>query len=101
MTNQVQQYEPKVPAQYYAVLWQGKAADLVGMPYFNRLVECIVSIDGVGLLKLNLDGEEVKVDTNYHYIVYDTTYGFYVLTRKDFETKFRPVEKVEADSCPI
>lgn len=91
----VRQYQPKQPIVYHAVLWRGKASDLIGMPEFDDLVVRIISIDSTGLLTLAIDDSEAKVHPDLGYIVHSTTAGFYVLASKGFEENFEPVPIVE------
>lgn len=91
MINRVERYMPREPIVYHAVLWKGKAADLVEMPKFNELIEKINRIDSTGLLVLATDDIEVSVQPDREYIVHSSDLGFYVLPKKQFEESFEAI----------
>lgn len=94
MSNSVKQYELKKPLVFHAVLWQGKAEDLIGMPDFNRLVTHIISIDGTGLLTIESDGLQIKVFSGQEYLVSSPEDGLYVCGKKEFEEEFQVIPEV-------
>lgn len=94
----VELYEPIKPIILHAALWRGNFAELVGMPDFNDLVECVSLIDGTGMLILDLSGhegdEEVKVSPHQGYIVRGVTGKFFVMTVEEFKKTYQPVPVV-------
>lgn len=87
----VVEYELREPAKIYAVLWAGKAADLVGMPDFDNLVCSVISIDIRGNLKIEIDGEQHEIATSSFYIVHESNRGFRIVPKDKFEKNYAPV----------
>jgi len=91
MANKVEQYQLRKPVEYHAVLWNGTVKDLVEMPDFNDLVTRIQSIDSTGLLTFEYNGVTNKVFKRQHYIIHSSDYGFYILSKEDFEKAYEPL----------
>lgn len=103
MLIKAQVYEQKILPVFHAVLWQGRAADLVGMPEFNELVSRITKISPGGMLHIRLDDDVIydNIKPGEFYIVHSSVNGFYALTRKEFENNFRLAPEKGDDGWPI
>lgn len=90
--SRVALYEPINRGQIHAVLWQGKMADLVGFPQFNYLVERAKRIDSTGLLILEIEGDEFKIESGKHYILMgDVNWNINFVEKKEFERDYQLV----------
>lgn len=89
---EVKEYAPRDRGIVHAVLWNGKAECLVGMPDFNLIVQAIQGININGYLDIrakgiaNVDTEEVAPFR--FYIVYNTLKQIEVWPKSQFEQHY-------------